>query len=64
MVRVQGRKGPEGGNQNQAQTRKLQLQEIRQRHADQLHKAAEDKPFGRADRHVAAAWLEMEAEDK
>ncbi len=62
MVKVQGKKASQ--SMNQEQTRRLKLQDIRAKHLEQLHKAAEDRPFGRADRHCVAAWLEIEAEDR
>ena len=61
MVKVQGKKGL---NLNQEQTRKVMLSEIRAKHLEQLHRAAEERPFGRADRHCVAAWMEIEAEDR
>lgn len=49
---------------NQEGTRKAMLTEIRAKHLEQIAKAAENKPYGKADRHCIAAWTEIEAEDR
>lgn len=51
-------------NLNQESLKRVKLTEIRAKHLEQLSKAADDKPMGRADRHVIAAWTEIEAEDR
>ena len=51
-------------NSNQAaKARAKDLAAIRDRHAEKL-KQKEDTPFGKADRHVIAAWMEIEEEDR
>jgi hypothetical protein len=51
-------------NMNQMSMKKYKLEEIRAEHLEQLAKANDLKPFGKADRHTIAAWMEIEAEDK
>merc|ERR1711991_93554 len=51
-------------NENQAAKRAAKdLAAIRERHAQRL-KEKDDAPFGKADRHVIAAWMEIEDEDR
>jgi len=51
-------------NENQAAKRQARdLAAIRERHLQKI-KEKENQPFGKADRHVIQAWLEIEEEDK
>ena len=51
-------------NTNQAaMARQRDLEAIRARHAEKVLQK-EETPFGKADRHVIAAWMEIEQEDR
>lgn len=51
-------------NDNQeVRKRLLQMEQIRKRHQQEAA-AKEEKPYGKADRHVIEAWTEIENEDK
>ena len=51
-------------NMNQDSMKRMKLNDIRAQHLEKLAKAADEKPFGKADKHCIAAWMEIEAEDR
>ena len=60
LVKVKGNTA----NLNQESQKRMKLAEIRTKHLNELKKGEEDKPFGRADKHVITAYTEIEAEDR